>query len=430
MPVIPLLDKHSNLANMRIWDPESRCDAGGLNCAANTDCVLEKVGDGDWARRLRKQKKVSMETSQLPDNPYLLLTPGPLSTTKRVKSVMLRDWCTWDEDYNHIVQSIRQQLVVLATAKQAADHTAVLMQGSGTFSVEATLTTALPAHGRLLVLANGAYGRRMGEIARRCGIDYLLQDSGEQSPPDLGRLAEILAADAAITHVAVVHCETTTGMLNPIEEIGAVVKQYGRAYIVDAMSSFGGVPMDMARIQADWLVSSANKCIQGVPGFGFVIARRAELTNCRGRARSLSLDLYDQWETMETNNGKWRFTSPTHVVRAFAQALAELAAEGGVAARHRRYRENHQILTQGMARLGFDPLLPAPLMSPIITAFRSPTAPGYDFKRFYAALKARGFVIYPGKVTDLDTFRIGHIGDVEPEDMRRLVNTIAAVKFW
>jgi 2-aminoethylphosphonate-pyruvate transaminase len=371
-----------------------------------------------------------MQTSQLPDNPYLLLTPGPLSTTKSVKSVMLRDWCTWDADYNHIVQQIRRQLVTLATAEPDDNYTAVLMQGSGTFSVEATLTSALPAEGRLLVLANGAYGRRMGEIARRSGIAFLLQDSGEQHPPDLNRLADTLAADAAITHVAVVHCETTTGMLNPIAEIGAVVKQYGRGYLVDAMSSFGGIPMDMAAIQADWLVSSANKCIQGVPGFGFVIARRAELEKARGRARSLSLDLFDQWETMETKNGKWRFTSPTHAVRAFAQALVELEAEGGVVRRHRRYQENHAILTDGMASLGFEPLLPAPLQSPIITAFRSPTVPAYEFDRFYQALKARGFVIYPGKVTDLDTFRIGHIGDVRPDDMHRLVKTIAAVKFW
>jgi 2-aminoethylphosphonate-pyruvate transaminase len=369
-----------------------------------------------------------MENDMLPDNPYLLLTPGPLSTTKSVKAVMLRDWCTWDDDYNRIVQQIRRRLVALATG--ADGYTAVLMQGSGTFSVEATLSSVVPRDGRLLVLTNGAYGTRMARIAQCAGIACLFHDSGELAPPDLDRLERILKRDAGITHVAVVHCETTTGMLNPVADIGAVVKRHQRVFIVDAMSSFGGIPMDMAAIHADYLVSSANKCIQGVPGFGFIIARRQALEKTKGLARSLSLDLYDQWDTMEAKQGKWRFTSPTHVVRAFAQALTELDDEGGVAARHRRYAENHRVLVEGMTALGFTPLLPGALQSPIITAFHSPTGADYDFRRFYDALKQRGFVIYPGKVTDHDTFRIGHIGNVYPEDMQRLVACIDRVKCW
>jgi 2-aminoethylphosphonate-pyruvate transaminase len=336
---------------------------------------------------------------------------------------MHRDWCTWDADYNAIVEKIRRRLVALATP--AADYTAVLMQGSGTFCVEAALTTAVPRTGKLLVLANGAYGRRMAEIARRCGIAHELHDSGERAQPDVGRLAASLQRESAITHVAVVHCETTTGMLNPVAEIGRIVKARGRCLIVDAMSSFGGIPLDLAAIGADYLISSANKCIQGVPGFGFVIARKRVLERTRGQARSLSLDLYDQWQTMEDHHGKWRFTSPTHVVRAFFQALAELEAEGGVTARHARYRENHRVLVAGMKRLGFQPLLPAGLQSPIITAFLHPTAPGWRFRQFYDDLKAKGFVIYPGKVTDHDTFRIGNIGDIHFEDMHRLIDAVA-----
>jgi 2-aminoethylphosphonate-pyruvate transaminase len=363
-----------------------------------------------------------MDSHRMPDNPYLLLTPGPLSTSKTVKSAMFRDWCTWDADYNAIVEEIRQRLVALATP--APGYTAVLMQGSGTFCVEATLTTALPDRGKLLVLANGAYGRRIAEIARRCGIAHVLLEEDELGAPDLARLEAALGSERAITHVAVVHCETGTGMLNPLAAIAGIVKAHGRCLIVDAMSSFGGIPINVAQLDVDYLVSSANKCIQGVPGFGFVIAKRAVLAATRGQARSLSLDLYDQWQTMEDGHGKWRFTSPTHVVRAFFQALVELTAEGGVAARHRRYCENQRILTAGMQRLGFQTLLPAALQSPIITTFLCPPQPGWQFRRFYDDLKAKGFVIYPGKVTQRDTFRIGTIGEVHPADVHRLIAAI------
>lgn len=363
-----------------------------------------------------------------PENPYLLLTPGPLTTTPAVKAAMLRDWCTWDDDYNRLVQEIRREVTALATASQ--DYTTVLIQGSGTFGVEAAVTTAVPADGMLLVLANGAYGRRIAAIAARAGIPHRVIARDEIEPLEAGAVAAALAADPAVTHVAAVHCETTTGMLNPIAAVGAAVKAAGRLFIVDAMSSLGGIPLDAAEIGADFLVSSANKCIQGVPGFAFVVCRRSALEPTRGRARSLSLDLYDQWETMERGGGKWRFTSPTHVVRAFREALRELAAEGGVAARHARYRENHRILVAGMEALGFEPLLPAAHRAPIITAFKSPAAPGYSFARFYELLKARGFVIYPGKATDRDTFRIGNIGDLHPPDMRRLIEAVAACRFW
>ena len=343
---------------------------------------------------------------------------------------MLRDWCTWDQEYNDIVQSIRTRLSALATSRADADYSAVLMQGSGTFAVEATLGTAVPRDGKLLVLANGHYGVRMGEIARRLEIPYVLHNAGETGRPDLQLLEETLEKDSDITHVAVVHCETTTGMLNPIEAVGEIVRKAGRCYIVDAMSSFGGIPMDAAAIGADFVVSSANKCIQGVPGFGFIVARKGALEQCAGRARSLSLDLYDQWYEMEHKGGKWRFTSPTHVVRAFDQALTELEAEGGVAARYARYSENHRILVQGMRELGFQCLLPDDWQSPIITSFYNPENPAYDFGIFYARLKEKGFVIYPGKVTGADSFRIGNIGHVFPEDIRKLLQAVEQCMFW
>ncbi|MCU0597172.1 MAG: 2-aminoethylphosphonate--pyruvate transaminase [Desulfobacterota bacterium] len=369
-----------------------------------------------------------MTLHDLPDNPYLLLTPGPLSTTKTVKTVMLRDWCTWDDDYNSIVQDIRRRLVRLATPEEG--YTSVLMQGSGTFGVESVISSVLPEKGKLLALANGAYGQRIAQIAGRHKIDCALLDSGELHQLDTHKLVEMLEADPAITHVAAVHCETTTGMLNPIEAIGKIVKSFRKVYIVDAMSSFGGIPMDMDRLGAGFLISSANKCIQGVPGFSFIVANEEELRKTKGRARTLSLDLYDQWDVMEKHSGKWRYTSPTHVVRAFSQALKELDEEGGVEKRHLRYLENHRLLVRGMQQLEFHCLLPEPLQSPIITSFISPTQKAYDFKTFYGELKRKGFVIYPGKVTSADTFRIANIGDVFPKDVERLIRAVEESIFW
>jgi len=358
---------------------------------------------------------------QIPENPYLLLTPGPLSTTGTVKAAMLRDWCTWDTEYNDLVQDIRRQLVELTGSDR---FTAVLMQGSGTFCVESAIGSMMPPGGKLLILANGAYGLRMAAIARYLNISHEVHNSGEMAPPDLARLEQTLAADTAITHVAVVHCETTTGLLNPVEHIGPLVRKAGRLFMVDAMSSFGGIPMDPEAWGIDVLISSANKCIQGVPGFGFILARRDVIRQWEGQARSLSLDAYDQWQTMETHGGKWRFTSPTHVVRAFSQALAELAEEGGIKARHRRYQKNQQLLRNGMQELGFAPLLPEALQSPIITAFLHPPLPGFSFPGFYNRLKRRGFVIYPGKVSVAECFRIGSIGEVYPQSIQALLEAV------
>ncbi len=365
------------------------------------------------------------------DNPYILLTPGPLSTSPTVRQAMLRDWCTWDDDYNlGVVTPIREGLVKLASATRPGDYTAVLMQGSGTFSVESMIGTAIPRGGKLLVLANGEYGNRLGRIAMTLGIETLVHDSGELAPPDLNRLDEELGEHPDISHVVVVHNETTTGMLNPLADIARIVKEHGCIFMVDSMSAFGGIPLDVAELGIDFLVSSANKCIQGVPGFGFIIARIAELEKCKGNARSVSLDAYDQWQGMEKGHGKWRFTSPTHVVRAFAQAMKELDEEGGVPARFARYSENQRRLVRGMERLGFRCILPHELHSPIITGFHDPEAPDYDFRKFYDLLKEKGFVIYPGKVTGIDSFRIGTIGHVFPEDIDRLIAAIGECRYW
>ncbi|MCP3322433.1 2-aminoethylphosphonate--pyruvate transaminase [Aeromonas hydrophila] len=363
---------------------------------------------------------------------YLLLTPGPLSTTATVRAAMLQDSCTWDADYNlGVVEPIRRELVRLATGPEyQSDYSAVLLQGSGSYVVESVLGSAIGVDECLLIINNGAYGARMGEMARCLGLRHHELDCGETTRPEPAAIEAMLARHPEITHLAMVHCETTTGMLNPLEEVAELCQRRGIRLIVDAMSSFGGIPIDMGRLGIEFLISSANKCIQGVPGFGFVIARRAALAACAGRARSVSLDLHAQWQTMEQQGGKWRFTSPTHTVLAFAQALRELDEEGGIAARHRRYSENQRTLVAGMAELGFAPLLPEKWQSPIITAFYSPAHPDYRFADFYQRLKAQGFVIYPGKVSQADCFRIGNIGDVTPARVRCLLAAMANACYW
>ena len=361
----------------------------------------------------------------IPDNPYILLTPGPLSSSKGVRNALLRDWCTWDADYNEdIVQNIRKRLVALAT-KSMDDYTAVLMQGSGSFSVEACLGSVIPQNGKILLITNGAYGKRMVQMAKILKINFTELSYTESQIPDTDEIQQLLSFNSDITHAAVVHCETTTGILNPLKKIAEIVKANGKCFIVDAMSSFGGIPIDVNELGIDFLISSANKCIQGVPGFSFVIAKRKELEKCKGNAHSLSLDIYDQWVEMD-RTGKWRFTSPTHIVRAFYQALNELEEEGGIAKRYERYGENHRILTDGMRRLGFETLLNDSIQSPIITSFLFPDAE-FNFNEFYKKVKAEGFVLYPGKISQADTFRIGNIGEVYPKDIKRLIDVIEKI---
>ncbi|POZ57844.1 2-aminoethylphosphonate--pyruvate transaminase [Lysinibacillus sphaericus] len=354
-------------------------------------------------------------------NTYKLLTPGPLTTTEAVKKEMLVDRCTWDDDYKQVTQEIRKQLVAIAQVNDT-DYTAILMQGSGSFVVESVLTTAIGNADKVLIITNGAYGERIVEMATVLQLQHVVYSVPYHEQPSPLEVQAILEKDAAITHVAIVHCETTTGILNPIDEIGKVVKSFNKTFIVDAMSSFGGVPMNLSNMQIDFLISSANKCIQGVPGFGFVVAKIEALEKCKGQAKSVALDLYKQWEVMSVD-GKWRFTSPTHVVAAFAKALEELAVEGGVAARYKRYAKNNQLLRDRLSRCGFKAYISAEMQSPIITTFLYPYE-GFSFEHFYHEMKQAGFVIYPGKLTEFDTFRIGNIGDVHEEDMTTLCHVI------
>jgi 2-aminoethylphosphonate-pyruvate transaminase len=353
-----------------------------------------------------------------------LLTPGPLTTSRTVKEAMLHDWGSRDRRFIEINAEIRRRLLELAGA--AATHATVPVQGSGTFAVEAMIGTLVPRAGKLLILVNGAYGKRMAKICEYYGRAHAIYETAEDTPPDPAELKRRLAADPAVTHVAAVQCETTSGILNPIAEIAAVAKEAGRSLLIDAMSAFGALPIDAGSVPFDALAASSNKCLEGVPGMGFVIVRRSVLEKAAGNAPSLSLDLHDQWKAME-GNGQWRFTPPTHVIAAFHRALAEHAEEGGVEGRGRRYRDNRKILIDGMRALGFETLLPDGLQAPIIVTFRMPADPRFRFQEFYDRLSGRGYVIYPGKLTVADSFRIGCIGRLGAAEMRGALDAIRAV---
>ncbi len=356
----------------------------------------------------------------------LLFTPGPLTTSRTVKEAMLHDMGSRDEEFIAMVRDIRRQLLELGGASQASGYEAVLVQGSGTFGVESVLTSAIPAKGKLLILVNGAYGERMVQMATRYGIATEVLRWSEDEMVDPAAVQKALNADSGISHVVIVDCETTTGILNPTEKVGAIVQAAGRTFIVDAMSSFGAVPTDLAAGGIDYLISSANKCVEGVPGFSFVLARRTKLESCKGQARTLSLDLYEQWRGLE-GNGQFRYTPPTHTLLAFAQALKELAEEGGVAGRAARYLGNHNALKVGMKELGFIPYLAPEVQSYIITAFHYPGDTNFKFEEFYRRLSQRDMVIYPGKLGHVDCFRMGNIGRLKDKDIQALLVAVEGV---
>ncbi|HJS40939.1 MAG TPA: 2-aminoethylphosphonate--pyruvate transaminase, partial [Sphingomicrobium sp.] len=358
-----------------------------------------------------------LETPRLGE-PYLL-TPGPLTTAYEVKEAMLRDWGSWDGDFRAMTARLRRELLDIA-GDTKGEFDCVPMQGSGSFSVEAMLGSFVPKDGKVLVLMNGAYGKRIAQTLTYLGRDHVTIDKGDYMPPRGPEVAAALDADPAITHVVVVHCETSSGILNPLKEISDTVYSRGRKLLVDSMSAFGAVPAGINDFRYEAIVSSANKCIEGVPGFGFVIARKSELEAAKGRSHSLSLDVHAQWDYMN-KTGQWRFTPPTHVVAAFLEALRLHREEGGVAGRGARYARNRDVMVAGMRALGFETLLSSHWLSPIIVTFFNPAHPGFAFDRFYALMKAKGFIIYPGKLTVVDSFRIGCIGRIDEHVMRRVV---------
>lgn len=356
-----------------------------------------------------------------PTGDPFLLTPGPLTTAPETKQAMLHDWGSRDASFMETNARVRSRIVALANATDS--HVCVPVQGSGTFAVEATLGTLIPKQGKSLLLINGAYGHRMAKILNITGRDYQTLETPEDTPPNPDSVDVILAENSDISHVIMVHCETTSGILNPIEEIAAIVANHDRALIIDAMSAFGAIKLDVKKVPFEAAIASSNKCLEGVPGIGFAIISRQALEKAKGNSHSLSLDLYDQWQVMEKNN-QWRFTPPTHVICAFDKALDLYESEGGLAGRGERYQDNCNILIDGMNKMGFKTLLSENLQAPIIVTFLMPADPRFNFQTFYDKLKDKDYVIYPGKLTVADSFRMGCIGQLGRTEMKGALKAV------
>jgi 2-aminoethylphosphonate-pyruvate transaminase len=355
------------------------------------------------------------------DRDPILLTPGPLTTSLATKSAMLRDWGSWDASFNAVTARIRERLTRIVHA--ADTHVCVPMQGSGTFSVEAAVNTLVPRDGHVLLLINGAYGKRMARMTEMMGRRVSTFETADDVPITAGDVARLLDTDGSITHVGLIHCETSTGILNPLPEIAEVVAGRNKSLIVDAMSSFGAIAIDARKTPFDALVAASGKCVEGPPGMGFVFARRSVLERRAGNSTSLALDLHDQWTYMEKTT-QWRYTPPTHVVVALDAALAQYEAQGGQPARLARYTANYETLVSGMTELGLRAFLEPKVQAPIIVTFHAPADPHYAFKDFYERVRDKGFILYPGKLTQVETFRVGCIGAIGPDEMRLAVNAV------
>ncbi|WP_341959090.1 2-aminoethylphosphonate--pyruvate transaminase [Pseudomonas sp. RC10] len=358
------------------------------------------------------------------NTPPVLLTPGPLTTSLRTRQAMRVDWGSWDERFNALTASVCTQLLDILNGH--GTHHCVPLQGSGTFAVEAAIGTLVPRDGKVLVLINGAYGKRLAKICDVLGRAFCTFEAPEDQPITEADLEAMLRADSRITHIALIHCETSTGILNPLPEIADVVARHGKRLIIDAMSSFGALPVDAANIPFDALIAASGKCLEGVPGMGFVFVRKETLEAAAGRSPSLALDLHDQYAYM-AKTGQWRFTPPTHVVAALHEALLQYREDGGLPARNARYTANCQTLIKGMVERGLRPFLPPSIQAPIIVTFHAPRDARYQFKDFYERVKAKGFILYPGKLTQVDTFRVGCIGHVDAQGMQAAVDAIGDV---
>ena len=352
-----------------------------------------------------------------------LLTPGPLTTSMTTKEAMLHDWGSRDKKFIDLNSSIRESLVKLIDGED--NYQCVPMQGSGTFAVESMVSSLTSKDSKILILINGAYGQRMKKMCTYLNRDFIEYEVAEHEVHELIKIEELIDNND-LTHVFTVYCETTSGILNPIEDIAKLVESKKLSLFIDAMSAFGALPLSAKNVSFDAVAASSNKCLEGVPGVGFILVKNNFIQNAKGNSHSLSLDLYDQWQAMEKNK-QWRFTPPTHVLAAFNQAIKEHEKEGGVQGRYNRYKNNCDIICNGMKELGFEQLLPENLQAPIIITFKQPNDSNFNFDKFYNALSDKNFLIYPGKLTVAETFRIGCIGDLNENDMKETLSAIKEV---
>lgn len=357
------------------------------------------------------------------DNP-LMLTPGPVSVSDTTRAVMMRDYATGDVEATRDLTFAREYMVGLVGGQ--GSYTAIPLPGSATYANEAVIASLVPPGGKLLVHTNGVYGDRLIEICVSLGTPHVVLRTQPFVPPTAAQFEALLVADPAITQVMVVHCETSVGVLNPVAEIAEVCKRHSKGLLIDAVASFGAFALDAKALRFDAVVVSSNKCLQGVPGIGWAVVQKQALENARGQVKGLSLNLWDQNQHMD-RLGTFRFTPPTHVLAAFAQALREHEAEGGVEARQARYRASWRRLVDGMRQMGFRTVVPDEFASPIVATFHNPEDPAFSFQKLFEGMKARGFVIFPGRLALADTFRIGCMGNVTEADIGEAMMAVAEV---
>jgi 2-aminoethylphosphonate-pyruvate transaminase len=352
----------------------------------------------------------------------LLLTPGPVSTSAATKSAMLRDRASGGVEFQEDIAFARGYLVGLVHG--AGTYTAVPLPGSATYANEAVIAGLVPAGGKLLIFSNGVYGDRLIEIACHLGKAHSVLRTPPFIPPTEAEFDAAFAADPAVTHLFMVHCETSTGVLNPVDAAAASCRRYSKGLLIDAVASFGAIELDARALMFDALTISSNKCMEGVPGVGWTIVHKQVLESAKGVAASLSLDLWDQNQHMDRTQA-FRFTPPTQVVAAFAQACREHAAEGGTPARRARYQRNWRRLIDGMRQMGFVSVVPDVDASPIVATFHNPAHPNFNFEKLFDGMKRRGFIIFPGRLALANTFRIGCMGAVTEDDIAEAMQAVA-----
>jgi len=364
---------------------------------------------------------IATKETQMPTDAPFILTPGPVVTAREVKEAMLVDYAPADDFIRAATATIREYLVGLANG--TGSYECVPLQGSGTYATEAAFHTLLPPDAKILIVTNGFYGLRLKELCDRMKKRNVLLQLPMLPPPSARDIEAALDAHPDITHVTLCHCETATGVLNPIEEIAAATRARGVRVILDAIASFAAFDLDAPALDLEAIVLSSNKGLESVPGVGFVIAKRASLQAAEGNSASLSLDLHAQWAHME-KTGQWRYTPPTHVIAALATAIRIHEAEGGVRGRHARFHRVWHRLVTAMRQRGFETLISDDHASPIVTTFLEPADPHYTFPSFSTEMRKRGFIVFPGRLTASRTFRIGCMGRITDADVDRLVEAI------
>jgi len=353
----------------------------------------------------------------------ILLNPGPVTTTDTVKqALVVADICHREVEFTDLMQGVRMDLLKVVNA-DPEQYTSILFAASGTGAVEACLSSVLASEKKVLIINNGPYGQRMLDIARRYHIPSLEYQVDYDQPIAITEIELLLIQNNNIGAVAMVHHETSSGILSSLRPIGELCHKYGCEFIVDAMSSFAGVDIDVEREHIDYIISSANKCLQGMPGLAFVIAKKSALMQSKGRARSFYFDLHQQFYALETQR-EMPFTPPVQIIYALRQALNEFLAET-LSGRIERYQRNYELLIKGFAKLGFTCLTPEDRASHLLAIIRFPGDQSYNFDEFHDYLFAAGFTIYPKKLSIPNTFRVACLGAIEPQDILRFFQSVA-----